>query len=322
AFWTIAPGKGEIRDETLRPPRDDEVLVAAWYSGISRGTESLVLSGRVPESEYERMRGPHQQGSFPYPVKYGYQSVGRVLAGPPELAGRFVFCLHPHQSLYVVPAADVLPLPDHVPPARAVLAANLETAINVLWDAELHLGDHVAVVGGGAVGCLVAYLAARVPGCSVELVDVAPGRAPVAAALGVAFAAPEAARPEADVVIHASGNAAGLRTALALAGQEATVVELSWYGDAPVELSLGAAFHARRLTIRSSQVGGVPAAQRARWTHRRRLTLALSLLSDPALDALIDGESELEELPLVLPRLAVTAALCHRVRYAAASKEA
>ena len=322
AFWTIAPGKGEVRDETVRPPRDGEVLVAAWYSGISRGTESLVLAGRVPQSEHERMRGPHQAGDFPFPVKYGYQSVGRVLAGPRELVDRLVFCLHPHQSLYVVPAGEVLPLPDGVPPARAVLAANLETAINVVWDAELRLGDRVAVVGGGVVGCLAAYLAARVPGCRVELVDVAPARAPVAAALGVAFAAPEAAQPDADVVLHTSGSAAGLRTALGLAGHEATVVEASWHGDAPVELPLGAAFFARRLTIRSSQVGGLPAAQRARWTHRRRLALALSLLSDRALDALIDGESELEALPVVLPRLAATAALCHRVRYAAAPKEA
>ena len=322
AFWTTAPGTGELRDEPLRAPGDGEVLVEAWFSGVSRGTESLVLAGRVPPSEHARMRAPHQAGDFPFPVKYGYQSVGRVVAGPPEIAGRAVFCLHPHQSRYVVPASAVVPLPDGVPPARAVLAANLETALNGLWDAELRLGDRVAVVGGGVVGCLVAYLAARVPGCRVELVDIAPARAAVAAALGVAFAAPDAARPDADLVVHASGDAAGLRTALALAGQEATVVELSWYGDAQLQLGLGGAFHARRLTLRSSQVGGLPAAQRARWTHRRRLALALSLLADPALDVLVDGESPFEALPDVLPRLAAGGALCHRLRYAAAPKEA
>jgi 2-desacetyl-2-hydroxyethyl bacteriochlorophyllide A dehydrogenase len=315
AFWTIAPGTGELRDEPLRARGPGDVVVAALYSGISRGTEALVLAGRVPPSEHERMRAPHQAGSFPFPVKYGYQSVGRVVDGPSQLVGRAVFCLHPHQSRYVVPASDVVPLPDGVPPARAVLAANLETAVNGMWDAELRLGDRVTVVGGGVVGCLAAYLAARVPGCAVELVDVAPARARVAAALGVAFATPERARADADVVVHASGAPAGLATALALAGVEATVVEMSWYGDRAVTLPLGAAFHSRRLSIRSSQVGSVPAAQRARWTTRRRLALALSLLADPLLDVLIDGESAFEELPALLPRLAAMPALCHRIRY-------
>jgi threonine dehydrogenase-like Zn-dependent dehydrogenase len=219
----------------------------------------------------------------------------------------------------VVAADAVTPLPAGVPAARAVLAANLETAINGLWDAQLRLGDRVAVVGGGVVGSLVAWLAARVPGCAVELIDVEPARARLAAALGVAFAAPERARPEADLVVHASGAPAGLATALALAGPEATVVELSWYGDRAVELPLGAAFHARRLTIRSSQVGSIPPGQQARWTHRRRLGLALSLLTDPALDALIDGEFAFAELPAALPALAGASALCRRVRYPAAS---
>jgi 2-desacetyl-2-hydroxyethyl bacteriochlorophyllide A dehydrogenase len=316
AFWTVGPGLGEIREETLRAPGPDEVLVEASYSGISRGTESLVFAGRVPPSEHERMRAPHQVGAFPFPVKYGYQSVGRVVDGPAALVGRAVFCLYPHQSRYVVPASDVVVIPDEVPPARAVLAANLETAVNGLWDAAPRIGDRVAVVGGGVVGTLVAYLAARVPGCDVQLIDLQPARAQVAAALGVAFSTPEGARPEADVVLHASGAPEGLVTALSLAGQEATIVELSWYGDRPVSLPLGGAFHARRLTIRSSQVGGLAATQRARWTLRRRLALALSLLADPALDVLIDGESAFDELPSVLPRLALPgSALCHRLHF-------
>jgi threonine dehydrogenase-like Zn-dependent dehydrogenase len=313
AFWIVGPGRGELRDEELPARGDGDVLVATRYSGISRGTESLVFAGRVPETEHQRMRAPHQAGDFPFPVKYGYASVGQVIEG--EHAGRDVFCLYPHQSRYVVPAAAVIPLPDGVPAARAVLAANLETALNGLWDARLRLGDRVTVVGGGVVGCLAGYLAARVPGCAVELVDVAPERAPVAAALGLGFALPSRARPDADLVLHASGDPAGLTTALALAGQEATVLELSWYGDRPVTVPLGAAFHARRLTLRSSQVGGLPAEQRARWTHRRRLTLALSLLTDPALDVLIDGESDFAELPSLMPRLAATPSLCHRLRY-------
>jgi threonine dehydrogenase-like Zn-dependent dehydrogenase len=259
------------------------------------------------------MRAPHQAGSFPFPVKYGYLSVGRVVDGARALLGKTVFCLHPHQSRYVVSTDDVVVLPGGVEPARAVLAGNLETAINGLWDGDVKPGDRVRVVGAGVVGSLAAYLAARIPGCEVELVDVIAERAAVAAALGATFAAPERARGDADVVLHASGDASGLATAISLAGPEATVVELSWYGDRRCEVPLGGAFHSRRLTLRGSQVGRVPPSQRPRWTTRRRLALALSLLTDPALDALVDGESPFEAMPALLPRLG--AGLCHRICY-------
>jgi threonine dehydrogenase-like Zn-dependent dehydrogenase len=313
AFWVTAPGRGEIRAVRLPAARDGDAVVRTLYSGISRGTESLVYAGRVPPSEYARMRAPFQDGEFPAPVKYGYASVGVVEDGPAALRGRAVFCLYPHQTRYVVPAEALYPLPDGLPPARAVLAANLETAINGLWDGAPRLGDRIAVVGGGAVGCLVAWLAARVPGCRVQLIDVNPARATVAAALGVPFGAPAQALGEADLVVHASGAPDGLATALQLAGPEATVVELSWFGDREVALPLGGAFHARRLTLRSSQVGTLPPAQRPRWTHRRRLELALALLRDPALDALISGESAFAALPATMAGL--VDALCHRIVY-------
>lgn len=317
AFWVAAPGRGEIRSEPLPPLGLGEVRVRTLYSGISRGSEALVFRGEVPPSEHQRMRAPFQAGEFAAPVKYGYISVGRVEAGAPELVGRTVFCLYPHQDLYQVPAEAVHPLPEAVPARRAVLAANLETAVNGLWDAALRIGDRIAVVGAGTLGCLVAWLAGRIPGCRVELIDVDPARAPVAAALGVGFARPDDADGEADLVIHASGAPAGLATALGLAGFEASVVELSWFGDRLVPLPLGAAFHQRRLSLRSSQVGAVAAAQRPRWDHRRRLGLALSLLADPALDVLITGEDRFEDLPEVMARLAAGApgTLCHRIVY-------
>ncbi|HET6610422.1 MAG TPA: zinc-binding alcohol dehydrogenase, partial [Kofleriaceae bacterium] len=260
AFWAIGPGRGELRDEPLAPLAPGQVEVEALFSGISRGTESLVFDGRVPASEHARMRAPHQAGDFPFPVKYGYASVGRVTAGAPELLGRTVFCLYPHQTRYRVAATDVHLVPAAVPPARAVLAANMETALNGLWDAAIHLGDRVAVIGAGVVGCLVAYLAARVPGCEVQLIDINPARADIASALGVPFATPERARPDADLVIHVSGAPAGLATALSLAAKEATIVELSWYGDREVALHLGGPFHSHRLRIISSQVGTIPPA--------------------------------------------------------------
>ena len=317
AFWVTAPGRGEIRGEELVIPSGNDVVVQALYSGISRGTEALVFGGHVPRSEWDRMRAPFQAGEFPAPVKYGYSSVGRVVSGPDELTGRTVFVLHPHQTRFIVPAAAVHVVPDEIPPARAVLAASLETALNGVWDARPHVGDRISVIGAGAVGCLVAWLASRIPGCDVELVDINPHRAAVARALGVRFAASAEAVDEADLVIHASGTPAGLDLALRVAAFEATIVELSWFGDQSVPLSLGGAFHARRLTLRSSQVGRVASSQRTRWDTRRRMRLALTLLGDSVLDALISGESEFETLPDVMVQLAQSPGdtLCHRIRY-------
>lgn len=317
AFWVTAPGRGEIRGEALGTPADGDVVVRALYSGISRGTEALVFGGHVPRTEWVRMRAPFQQGEFPAPVKYGYSIVGRVEHGPDALTGRTVFVLHPHQTRFIVPAGDVHVLSDGTPPPRAVLAANLETAINGVWDASPHVGDRIAVIGAGTVGCLAAWLVSRIPGCEVELVDINPRRAAVARALKVRFAEPPAAARDADLVIHASGAPEGLELALQVAGAEARIVELSWFGDQTVPLSLGGAFHARRLTIASSQVGGVSPSQRPRWDTRRRMQLVLTLLRDPELDVLITGESEFEALPDVMARLARSPGdtLCHRIRY-------
>jgi len=318
AFWVVEPGRGEIRRETLPAPGADEVVVRALFSGVSRGTEALVFQGRVPASERDRMRAPFQAGAFPAPVKYGYSSVGVIERGPGGLKGRHVFALFPHQTRYVVPVRAVALLPEHVPPSRAVLAANLETAINGVWDARPHVGDHITIVGGGAVGCLVAWVAGRIGGCDVELVDVNPQRASIARALGVRFAEPAAASDARDVVIHASGSASGLALALSIAAFETDVVEMSWYGEGAVPIALGEGFHARRLTLKSSQVGSVATTQRARWTHPRRMALALSMLVDPALDALITGESDFDALPDVMAQLATAPGntLCHRIRYA------
>ncbi|RPF37672.1 zinc-binding alcohol dehydrogenase [Streptomyces sp. TLI_185] len=316
AFWLSRPGLGEIRSVHLPEPEEGEVLVRSLFSGVSRGTETLVFRGGVPESQHAAMRAPFQEGEFPAPVKYGYLSVGRVEEGPKELVGRTVFCLYPHQTRYVVPASAVTVVPEKIPAERAVLAGTVETAVNALWDAAPLVGDRIAVVGGGMVGCSVAALLARFPGVRVQLVDADPARAKTAEALGVDFALPEDALGERDLVVHASATEQGLARALELLAAEGTVVELSWYGDRKVSLPLGEAFHSRRLTIRSSQVGTVSPA-RANRSYADRLALALDLLADPALDALITGESAFEELPEVMPRLASgeIPALCHRVRY-------
>jgi threonine dehydrogenase-like Zn-dependent dehydrogenase len=310
ALWCSAAGRAEIRDGDL----GEGVLVETLYSGISRGTERLVFEGRVPQSEFERMRCPAQEGGFPFPVKYGYCAVGRALEG--ALSGRTVFALHPHQRRFRLPEESLTPLPATLPPERAVLAANMETALNLLWDSGAAAGDRIAVIGAGLVGALTAYLAARLPGAAVTLVDVDGGRAALAQRLGCRFAAPGTAPKDCDVVFHLSASSEGLATAIGAAGTEATVIEGSWHGSGETAVALGGAFHSRRLRLVSSQVGRLPARQAARWSFVRRRAKALELLCDPVLDVLISGESRFDELPERYGEiLATPGTLCHRIRY-------
>nr|WP_202881632.1 zinc-binding alcohol dehydrogenase [Pedococcus badiiscoriae] len=312
------PGVGQIRPSALPARGPGEVLVRTLCSGISRGTETLVFGGRVPQSQYAAMRAPFQEGDFPGPVKYGYLNVGVVEEGPSHLLGKTVFCLFPHQTRYVVPVEAVAVVPDGIPPERAVLAGTVETAVNALWDAAPLVGDRVAVVGGGMVGCCVARLVSRVPGVRTTLVDVDPSRATMAQALGVDFATPEAAeRGSADLVLHTSATSQGLELSLDLLVPEGEVVELSWYGDTEVRLALGGAFHSRRLGIRASQVGSVAPARRSRRTPAARLALAVELLRDPAFDALVTGRSTFDELPAVMAGLhdGSLPAICHVITY-------
>jgi len=292
-------------------------MVRTLCSGVSRGTETLVFRGGVPRAQYGVMRAPFQEGDFPGPVKYGYLNVGAVEQGPAPLCGRTVFCLYPHQTAYVVPARAVTIVPEDVPPSRAVLAGTVETAVNALWDAAPLIGDRVAVVGAGMVGCCVARLLSRFPAMRVTLVDVDGARAEVASALGVEFALPDEAADGRDLVVHASATSAGLQRSLDLLAPEGTVIDLSWYGDGEVRLSLGGAFHSSRLAIRASQVGTLSPARSGRRTTSDRLALALELLRDPAFDALITGESRFSELPDVMARLAAGSlpALCHTITY-------
>lgn len=317
AFWVREPGAGEIRPVRLPEPGDGDVKVRTLRSGISRGTETLVFRGKVPKSQYATMRAPFQEGDFPGPVKYGYLNVGVVEDGPSDLRGRTVFCLYPHQTSYVVPAQAVVPVPDDVPPERAVLAGTVETAVNALWDAAPLVGDRVTVVGAGMVGCCVARLLTRFPGVEVTVVDTDPAKAGVATGLGAGFAAPADAERGRDLVVHTSATSSGLQLALDLLAPEGVVLDLSWYGDAEVHLSLGGAFHSGRLAIRASQVGTVSPARRGSRTPRDRLSLALDLLRDPAFDALITGVSPFDELPVLMAKLAdgELPALCHTVRY-------
>ncbi len=316
AFWITRPGDGRVLSAAIPPPAVGEVRVRTIVSGVSAGTERLVFTGGVPASQYEVMRAPFQEGAFPGPVKYGYAAVGTIEAGPSARIGERVFCLHPHQSAFVVPAAAALPVPSGVPAGRAVLGANMETALNAVWDAAPAPGERVGVVGAGVVGLLTAYLLQRF-GFTPIIVDVDTTRRETATKLGVAFASPKTAAGPFDLLIHASGAPAGLVWALERLDFEGRVVELSWYGGREVTLPLGAAFHSRRLKILSSQVGAVAAPMRGRVDHRGRLARALALLDDDRLDALLDATLPLAELPDFMRALAAGGrrVLCARITY-------
>jgi NADPH:quinone reductase-like Zn-dependent oxidoreductase len=314
ALWTIGPGQVELRPAEPGPPAAGQAQARALVSGISRGTESLVFHGQVPPGERERMRCPLQEGAFPYPVKYGYAMVAAVEAGPSELVSRRVFCLHPHQSQFTAPVAMLAPVPDEVSTQRAALAPQMETALNAIWDAGLKPGQRAAVVGGGVIGLLTAYLAART--CDVVLVDVNPGRRAVAEALGLHFAVPGETYGDYPTVFHASATSGGLNFALSLCAFEGQVVELSWFGDKPVAADLGGAFHSRRLTLKASQVGAVAPSHRQDWSHSRRLTEALSLCADPRLDVLVRAETPFADMPSRMGAILQDPdTLCHLIRY-------
>jgi hypothetical protein len=317
ALWYVGAGRAEIRRQRLAPLAAGMVRVRARHGAISRGTEALVASGRVPESEHRRMRAPFMAGDFPFPVKYGYATVGEIEAGPPEVLGRTVFALHPHQTLFDVPAEAAVAVPTEISASRAVLAANMETALNAVWDAAPGPTGRIAVVGAGVVGALVAFLCARIEHAAVTLIDINPVREKLAHTLGVRFALPDAAPADCDCVFHASASAAGLATALNAAGDEATVIELSWYGAEPVAAPLGGAFHSRRLKLISSQVGRVAPSHRAKFTHRERLDAALKLMADPRLDALLAPAVAFHDLPqrigdILAPQSGV---LCQLISY-------
>ncbi len=309
AFWTIAPGRGELRAEVLPDPGPDDVLVRALASGVSRGTEALIFAGRVPAGQFAAMRAPLMAGTFPFPVKYGYSVVGE------RDSGERVFVLHPHQDRFVAPRAMCVPVPEAISTHRAVLAANMETALNLLWDAAPLAGERVLVIGAGVVGLLAASLLARVPATQVTVVDVDPRRAALAERFGCRFALPEAAPAEQELIVHAAASEAGLRLALDRAGFEGRIIEASWYGDAAPTVPLGESFHARRLRLIATQVGAVAPPMRGRRSHAERLATALALLDDPAYDALLEGPTRFAALPDAMPGILAVGGLCHVITY-------
>lgn len=309
AFWTVEPGRGELRSERLSVPAPGHSSVTALASGVSRGTEALVFASRVPPGQFDAMRAPLMGGTFPFPVKYGYSVVGALDDGAR------VFVLHPHQDRFVAPDGLCVAVPNAVPTHRAVLAANMETALNICWDAAPLAGERILVIGAGVVGLLTASLLARVPAVSVTVVDIDPAREALAVRFGCRFALPSAAPADQELIVHASASEAGLRLALDRAAFEGRIIEASWYGDREPAVPLGEAFHARRLRLIASQVGAVAPPMRGRRSFSERLATALALLDNPAYDALLEGPTRFEDLPDAMPRILAPGGLCHVITY-------
>ncbi|MEM9043318.1 MAG: zinc-binding alcohol dehydrogenase [Pseudomonadota bacterium] len=317
ALTYTAPRQAELREWPQPAMSDAMVRVRTLFSGLSRGTERLIFEGRVPESEHDIMRAPFQQGDFPFPVAYGYAAVSLVEEGPDDLVGRQIFSLSPHQEQACLPVDAVLPLPADVPASRAILAANMETAVNAIWDASPKPGSRVAIVGAGLLGCLIAGLLSARGDLSVSVVDVLPQRSATLSDFHVSFISTTERMDPVETVFHTSASDAGLQTAIEMLAFEGQVIELSWFGSRMVSLDLGGAFHSKRLTIKGSQVGQVAKVRRASTTYRDRLAQAIGHLSDPRFDALITEEVAFENLPAELPRLLGegAAGIATRIRY-------
>ena len=305
AYWVEAAGKGALRPTALPAPGPSDVVVCAEFSGISVGTERLVGNGLVPATSASTMACPGMVGSFALPICYGYSLVGTVDGG--ALAGRRVFTMHPHQQRAVVASERVVALPESLPAPRATLLPNLETAWNAVHDAELRDGDRerVVVIGGGAIGLLLAFVLSRVANATVVLADIDASRRRFASALPWIgdVVAPDGVEPgRFAVAFHTSATSDGLQLAIDAVGFEGRVIELSWYGSKPVTVRLGESFHHQRKRITASQVATIAASHRAAG-RAARTAAVLDLLADPALDRLLAAPIPFERLPEAFARI-------------------
>lgn len=314
-----------IEECQLADFKEKNVLIETLYSGISRGTESLVYHGKVPISEANRMRCPHQTGDFTYPVSYGYACVGKVIETQSDVSqikkDDIVFVLHPHQDIFCVPEEACNLVPATLTPSRAVLSANMETALNAVWDAEISGTSNHMVIGAGVVGLLTAFVLKSLSGHSPILIDINTAKKPIAEKLGLAFHTPDEIAQknlaEMERLFNTSASEKGLQLAIEQSGFEAKILEMSWYGDKAVNLRLGGEFHSKRLQIISSQVGHIAPAKRETHGYSDRMQEAMKLLSDDKLDALLEPEIMFEALPDHLHDIfnKNSSALCQLVKY-------
>lgn len=317
ALWFRTRGHAEILEERLPRLRPGWCRLHTLFSAISPGTERLVYSGEVPEDLHREMRCPYMGGKFPFPVKYGYSLVGKITEGPEDSIGSVVHVLHPHQDQCIVRTEHTFPIPPQVPPSRATLASNLETAVNAIWDSEVTIGEHALIIGFGAVGSLVARLLSFMSGIKLEIVDANPSKIALAEKMGFKACDPGSVSGNFDLAFHASRSSDGLQLAVDRVGFEGRIIELSWYGTNKISLSLGGTFHSQRKAILSSQVATPSRRQRSRWDHARRRSLVFELLERSEFDSHITHSVPFGGLPDIYNKLKAhpTEGLSYLVKY-------
>ena len=303
SVWFTSPRTVELRASSVAVPARGEVRIQTLFSGISHGSEMTVYRGDVPASLSLDATLPTLQGTFEFPVKYGYASVGRVIDFGADvtgvLEGDLVFAFNPHETCYTVPAGVVIKLPRELNPRIGIFTANVETALNALLDATPRLGERVLVIGQGVVGLLITQLVRRAGASLVITSDLHESRRQLSQLAGADVTLdPSTERITervhaltggvgADVVIEASGEPRVLDEAIGAAAQEGRVVIVSWYGTKRADLGLGSDFHRKRLMLKSSQVSNLDPSLAPRWTIARRRELAVGYLSELLLDKLI-----------------------------------
>jgi len=301
ALWHINPVSSDIlRSEP--EIQKNQCLLQSKYSLISVGTERTVSMGKVPVDLHDSMAVPYMKGAFSFPVKYGYSLVGKVLKGPSEWMGRNVHLMHPHQDYCYSNLSDLFILPPTIPLKRATLISNMETAVNAIWDSQVSIGDRVVVVGFGLIGSLVALIVRQIPGVEVQVVEIDKSRQQVARSLGFGVS-DSCKKNHFDMAFHASGSATGLQNAIDAVGLEGPIIELSWYGNRKVDISLGTTFHSLRKQLISSQVSFIPSTKQSGWDFKRRKKTVLNLLHNPVFDHLLDTEVPFKESPSVFEKI-------------------
>ncbi len=304
ALWHLSESSTILKTTNIRNDHPTSCLIKSLYSLVSTGTERLVAQGKVPGNLQEAMKVPYMEGSFGFPLTYGYSLVGEIIEGPEHLISKNVHIMHPHQSMLYADEAHVALIPEDIPSKRAVLISNLETAINAVWDSEVTLGENVFVAGFGTIGSLLCQVLRKFPAIDLHVLEPNQARCEKARSWGFnavqAITLPE---PPFDVAFNTSCHENGLQVCIDSVGYEGKVVELSWYGTQSVNINLGKSFHHFRKQIISSQVSQIPGHKLSRWDYRRRKALAFDLLKDPFFDELLTDEISFEDAPVFFQNL-------------------
>ena len=296
SLWLENKNKPKIKKKLLRPSnKPNTLIIKTLYSGISKGTEKLVSSGFVGKDQYKIMKSPFQEGTFSFPIKYGYINVGKVINGPKKLLHKNTFALYPHQDLFEINSKEVQILNESNNPKKYLLTANMETAINIFWDTQASNKDKIVIVGMGSVGILTAYYFKLQNYKNVFICDSNLKKKKFATLLGLNFKDFKSIK-DIDVVINTTSNYQIINKSFNKLNLEGKIVEASWYGNKKGIINLGGNFHSKRLKLISTQVSNIPKYLSNKHNYKSRLKLAIKALSSNKLLKLVNTESHFNNL--------------------------